>query len=240
MRSLSIYLILLFLGMVNSSIGFSQDTTDENNQLPEDTEETSTEDSDPDEDVTENIEKPDLSTLSFNINITLQVDVVEETIETLRKLIDEHNGYTQSWSNTMIDLRIPTENRVEAFNKIKELGKVMHESTTSQDLRMELVDLTSRIISTSEQRIRFLDILQKAQTAQEILTLQAEIQSLTQTLEQYQGRMRFLEQQTKFTPITVTLQGLPEQLPQKQNYVDNFYWLSKLGVNHLMRLRQED
>jgi hypothetical protein len=82
---------------------------------------------------------------------------------------------------------------------------VEREESSAQDVSAEFVDNASRLATLRETHSRFLELLSRAESVDEILKLEYELQSVREQIETIEGRQQYLEQTTSFSTITVAL-----------------------------------
>jgi len=112
-----------------------------------------------------------------------------------------------------ITLRIPAESYDEMVNRVKEMSlEVTTESTSSQDVTEEYVDLTSRLGNLEATADRVRAFLDEANNVEDALAVNHELSSLEEQIEVIKGRMQYLSQSAAFSTLTVYL--TPDVLSQ--------------------------
>ena len=106
-----------------------------------------------------------------------------------------------------ITIRVTSAN--DSFTKaqaeIDGLGKVTSKKISGQDVTEEYVDLQSRLRNAEAQEAQMLELMKRAQTIEEILTVQSRLADIQSQIEQIKGRMKYMESRTDFATITVDL-----------------------------------
>ena len=74
-----------------------------------------------------------------------------------------------------------------------------------QDVTQEYVDITARLRNKQQQEQRYLELLGDAQSVDEVLAVERELERIRVEIESMQGRIQFLESRTDFASITVTV-----------------------------------
>jgi len=102
-------------------------------------------------------------------------------------------------------LRVPGESYAPAMEALGRLGRIELEGEQGQDVSQEFVDLESRRRHLEAVEAQLLELLERAQTVQAALAVQAQLNGTQLELEQVRGRLRFLEDQTDLATITLEL-----------------------------------
>lgn len=113
---------------------------------------------------------------------------------------------SQSSQTVMVVARVPSAYFNAALERIRETGRVAQEKVSGQDVSEEYLDLEARIRTKKALEAQFLEIMKQAKKVSEALEVQNELADVRTEIERLEGRRRFLENQSAFSTITVTLQ----------------------------------
>ncbi|PJA47204.1 hypothetical protein CO172_02670 [Candidatus Uhrbacteria bacterium CG_4_9_14_3_um_filter_36_7] len=148
-------------------------------------------------------------------SLTLLVEKTIDAIEQIKQVAYENQGFVASSSVSQkkdgneygeITIRIPVDSFENVLEQIKSYATlVKYESTHGQDVTEEYTDLEARLRNSKAQEERYLEILTQAKTVEDILKVERELQSTRQTIEQLQGQIQYLENQTGYSTISVSL-----------------------------------
>ncbi|MFZ0544255.1 MAG: DUF4349 domain-containing protein [Candidatus Promineifilaceae bacterium] len=148
-------------------------------------------------------------------NIDIVVKDTETSLAEIGRLAEQLNGWIvtseirqvgdESKSGS-ITLRIPAEEYDEIVNRVKEVAlEVTWESSSSQDVTDEFVDLTSQLGNLEATADRVRAFLNDAETVEEALDVNQELSRLEGEIEVIKGRMQYLSQSAAYSTLTVNL-----------------------------------
>jgi Domain of unknown function (DUF4349) len=141
--------------------------------------------------------------------------------EEIRKIAADLGGYVAS-GETYIEeyedgryavgwytMRIPSDRFDDAIARVERLGERVSASLSSQDVTEEYVDLEGRLSYWRQQEQFYSALMDEATTVTDMIALQGQMQEVLMTIEQIEGRMRYLDSRTNFATLTVGLTEIP-------------------------------
>ncbi len=89
---------------------------------------------------------------------------------------------------------------------MKSLGTVKTVSTQGRDVTEEYVDLQAQKSSYQNQLTQYNEIMKKAVKVEDVVVIQQQIDRVQTELNRLEGRLKYLNNQTDFSTITINLQ----------------------------------
>lgn len=153
-------------------------------------------------------------------NVTLTSDDPVATGDTVTKLVGDAGGRIDSMGQTSdtyngggprvtLTLRVPTDKVTSVVDSLRTLGTVESVDLNSEDVTGTVVDLDARIASQELSVARVQDMLAKATTTTELLTVEKELATRQADLESMKSQRASLGDQTSLSTIDLTIQ-MPE------------------------------
>jgi len=102
-------------------------------------------------------------------------------------------------------LRIPSAAFETTLAAIRRLGDVRGESLRGDDVTAQYVDLEARLRNWRAQEAVLLDLMARARSIPDTITVQQQLSQIQQQIEEIEGQRRVLDDQTSFGTITLTL-----------------------------------
>lgn len=102
-----------------------------------------------------------------------------------------------------VTLRVPAEDYDDLLVAVAGVGEVQRRSITSDDVSDEFVDLEARLRHNQAQERFYLGLIDDAEDVEDAIAVQQRLEGIQQTIEQIRGRLRFLEERTTFSRLTV-------------------------------------
>ena len=143
--------------------------------------------------------------------------VVEDVVgarDKIAQLAARYDGYVVSSQISgeeqemrgYISIRVPDDKFESALAELKDLAvRVTSESTDSQDVTEEYVDLQSWLKNAEATESQYLALLAKATDVEDILRIYERLSQVRREIEQIKGRMQYLERTSSMSLITVRL-----------------------------------
>lgn len=151
----------------------------------------------------------------YQADLQLRVKKFEQTVRSIEEKAKSYGGYI-SVSNVIkegkeqisgnMTIRIP-QKHFQAFLHDAEgqAAEVLQRNITGQDVTEEYVDLESRLKSKRVVEERLLTFLKGAAKTEDLLKISADLAAVQEEIEIIEGKMKFLENQTDFSTVNITL-----------------------------------
>ncbi len=150
-----------------------------------------------------------------NGEMSLVVEDVVTARDEIAQLALRFNGYVVSSRISgeeqemrgYISIRVPDDQFESALAELRDLAiRVKSESTSSQDVTEEYIDLEARLGNAEATESQYLALLEKAKEVEDILRIYDSLSRVRNEIEQIKGRMQYLERTSSMSLISVDME----------------------------------
>ncbi len=152
-------------------------------------------------------------------NLEVSVDNVLESVQKVEDIAITSGGFVSNSSlavtsgeedngieTATVKIRVPAEAYTDVLGQLRGIAKeVRSQSEDTQEVTEEYTDLQSRLRNLEATEGRYLDLLSRATTIGDILSLEDRLQSVRGQIEQVQGRINVLDDLTDLATISIRL-----------------------------------
>ena len=102
-------------------------------------------------------------------------------------------------------IRVPAERFEETMSALEDLGKIAGEHVRGEDVSQEFVDLEARLRNATAQEEVLFRLYDRSQSIADTIRVQRELEDVQLEIERLRGRLRFLEDRTDLSTISVSV-----------------------------------
>ncbi|MDR2834608.1 MAG: DUF4349 domain-containing protein [Bacteroidales bacterium] len=175
-------------------------------------------------------------------DISFETSDMKKTRNMINQIVNETKSYISSdvindysynyTTHNYITIRIPS-NKFDTFlSKLSQnVEKYNSMSITANDVTEEYVDIESRIKAKKELENRYLDLLKRANSVEDILKIEENLGVIREEIESVEGRLKFLSNQVAYGTLTIDFYTTEEVFREKHS---EFFQAFKDGWENLM------
>jgi hypothetical protein len=154
-----------------------------------------------------------------NAELDLEAESPEDAQRKITSIAELKGGFVVESQQTASDIkansrdivtvtvRVPAERFSETLADIRNVSsRVVMETVKGQDVTEEFIDIEAQIKAKKALEQQFMEIMKRANTVGEALTVQTQLAAVRGEIERVEGRKRFLENQSSLSTIKVRLQ----------------------------------
>lgn len=206
-------------------------------------------------------EKPADSTqekIIKTVELTVQTKEYEAYIAAMTANITALGGYVENSTNHMgtyyssntnrnstYVVRIPAD-KLDAFLAgAEEKGRIVRKTESQKNVTLEYVDLESRINAYKTERATLTGLLEKAESLENVLSIQERLSEVNYEIESYTAQLRVLENRVSYSTVTLEInevERVTEEKPTIGSRIKNTFldsvdelveWLGDFVVNFI-------
>jgi len=116
---------------------------------------------------------------------------------------------TADTRSASLTIRVPSSRFGDALQQLKSLeGEVQTSGVSAQDVTDQFIDLQARLTAKQAEEQRYIAILNRANTIDEILKVDASLGSVRTQIEQLTAQINSIKQRTDFSTISMSISTL--------------------------------
>lgn len=149
-----------------------------------------------------------------NGSLDLSVKDTRETIREIRTMIEDTGGIISSsyiyeiregQFGAYLTLRVPEQFFDQTMQQLETYGKATNVQTGVDDVTMQYVDLESRLNNQIAQEKRLIEILDMADTVEDVLEVEKELYRIRGEIESMTAQLTYLKDQVTYSTINLSL-----------------------------------
>ncbi len=167
-----------------------------------------------------------------DVNLEVETETFEELLSTVgektRNLggyIEEsytYNGsnyYGKGTRNANLTIRIPAEKLDEFLLAVGEVSNVISRNESVTDVTLEYVDLESHKKVLLAEQERLLELLEKAETIEDIISLESRLSQVRYQIESMEAQLRTMDNRVNYSTVYLYINEVAKLTPVKEQTV---------------------
>lgn len=191
------------------------------------------------------------ATLRYEVyDLDSSLSHISKTLTSHKGLVQNERQYDQgNRKYVSLTLRVPATNFDDFLDELMssdDIRKLEDKSISAQDVTEQFIDIESRLSTKRQALSRYRDILEKAETVQDIVSIEDKIRRLQEEIEAQEARLKYLSDQVDMSEVRINIYEVvpmtyvPEKgegfFPKLLKALDNglegisvaFFWLIRL------------
>lgn len=120
--------------------------------------------------------------------------------------LDSGSSYYSSYNRySHMTVRIPSDKLDGFVENVKETANVTNISESTEDITLNYVDVESRKIALETERDRLLELLEKAETVEDIIIIEGRLSEVRYQLESYTSQLRTYDNQVEYSTVHMNI-----------------------------------
>ena len=145
----------------------------------------------------------DARMMIYNASMTIESNHPDTIRARVFNLTKKYDGYILNSGNNYTTIRVESSNLYRVMDEIAKLGKLKDKNIKGVDVTDEFNDNKIRLDNAVKTRNRYLELLQKANTIDEVLKVEKELERLNHEIDSLEGRIKKMEHLSSYSTINV-------------------------------------
>lgn len=161
-----------------------------------------------------------------NVDMTVETEdystlvaAVQDKVKALNGYIEQFNSYNENSigrRSANLTLRIPAEN-LEAFvSRVNEISNIVSRQESIDDVTLQYVDLESHKKMLEEEQKRLLELMEKAETMEDIITIESRLTEVRYQLESMEAQLRTMDNQVNYSTVYLYINEVTRLTPPEE------------------------
>lgn len=149
-------------------------------------------------------------------NLRYEVNDMDSSLKAIEKLLSEFKGEVQSERQysqsdrlyTYLTVRIPAdkfETFITALLAGDEIRRLEEKNISARDVTEQFIDIETRLLTKRQALVRYRELLQKAETVTDMITVEDKIRRLQEEIESKEARLKYLSGQVKMSELSISI-----------------------------------
>lgn len=168
------------------------------------------------------------------------ISILETRIQELGGYIenmDSYNGSSYSGYRSLryanLTIRIPQENLNLFLNEVSDICNVVRRSDSVDDVTLTYVDMESRRDALQTEYTRLLELLEQAETLEDVLTIEDRLTTVRYQLESMESQLRAMDNQVEYSTVYLYISEVKELTPVEMEEETAWQRISEGFMNSL-------
>ena len=165
----------------------------------------------------------------ITIDMNVETDDLDALMEGLDKKINALGGYVEDqnihngssyssrrYRNANLTVRIPDEKVTEFTQEVQDSANVVSQNLNREDITLKYVATSSRVTALETEQARLLELLEQAETMEDLLEIEARLTDVRYELENYASQLRLYDNQIDYATIYLFIEEVQEYTPVEE------------------------
>ena len=167
----------------------------------------------------------------YSADVNIETTDFDETLTALDALIREVGGWVESSSvsgsnyyntsrgrasarSASYTLRIPSDKFAGLMNSLSTLGNVPYSHTYTENVTAQYYDVQARLTAYRTQETRLLEMMEVAQTVEDIILLEDRLTELRYEIESLQSTLNNWDRRVSYSTVSLNIDEVQEYTPE--------------------------
>ncbi len=150
------------------------------------------------------------------VGITQEVKTLGGYIENMDSYYGSIYSNYRSGRSSSMTLRIPKDKLDGFLASVSELGNVVRQNEGIENVTLQYVDLSSHKKALETEYNRLLDLLEKAESVEDIITIESRLSNVRYQMESMESQLRTLDNQVDYSTVYLNVEEVVDYTPVEE------------------------
>ena len=172
----------------------------------------------------------------YSSDVTVETTAFEDTIAQVDALVKEYGGWIESSSvnganyydtsrgytrnrSASYSLRIPSSRFSELMGSLSTLGNIPYSHTYTENVTAQYYDVQARLTAYEAQEARLLEMMELAETVEDVIALEARLSELRYQIESLQSTLNNWDRRVSYSSIYLEINEVRAYTPEPERRI---------------------
>lgn len=192
------------------------------------------------------VPETDPQKIIYSADATIETTAFDDTCAAAVKLAEGYGGWIESSSvngsnyysssrgvssnrSASYQFRVPSEKFSLLMGELSTLGNVPYSHTYTENVTAQYYDIEARLTAYQAQETRLLEMIEKAQTVSDIVTIEDRLTELRYQIESLQSSLKNWDRQVSYSLVSLSIEEVGEYTPEAAESFGSELWQALVG-----------
>ena len=184
--------------------------------------------------------------LVYTCDMTIETLEYEQTMKSIKESVKKYSGITEKETQTDDDnywydegrkktttrrsylvIRIPAANYDSFLEELNGSGKIVSKDLSVDNITKHYTEVKTTIKSLQIQEKRLLDMMEKAKTVEDMITVESRLTEVQDQLAQYKNTLSSMDTDVKYSTVNLTINEVVQYEEKQDNFSERLHYTLK-------------
>lgn len=164
-----------------------------------------------------------------NVDLDVETEEFDSLLQTIQAKTESFGGYIESSNtyngsyyygrssrNASLTLRIPADALNDFLSTVAEVSNITRKSESVSDVTLQYVDMESHKNALETEQTRLLELLDKAESVEDIITIESRLSDVRYQLESMESQLRTMDNQVNYSTVSLYIEEVTSLTPVEE------------------------
>jgi hypothetical protein len=164
-----------------------------------------------------------------NVDLDVETEEFDSLLQTIQAKTESFGGYIESSNtyngsyyygrssrNASLTLRIPADALNDFLSTVAEVSNITRKSESVFDVTLQYVDMESHKNALETEQTRLLELLDKAESVEDIITIESRLSDVRYQLESMESQLRTMDNQVNYSTVSLYIEEVTSLTPVEE------------------------